>query len=52
MNDLRGIVIIPAIIMLHGNITILYSSPMGNNMLIKYKHGGRTQYSTNTVKMS
>jgi len=52
MNDLRGIVIIPAIIMFHGNITILYLSSMGNNMLSKYQHGGRTQYSTNTVKMS
>lgn len=52
MNDLRGIAIMPAIIMVLDKITILYSSPMGNRMLSKYQHGGRTQYSTNTAKMN
>ena len=52
MNDLRGIAIMPAIIMVLDKITILYSSPLGNRMLSKYQHGGRTQYSTNTAKMN
>ena len=52
INDLRGIAIMPAIIMLLDKITILYSSPLGNRMLSKYQHGGRTQYSTNTAKMN
>ena len=51
MNELRGIVIISAIIMVLDKITIIYSSPLDNRMLSKYQHVGRTQYSTNTTKM-
>ena len=41
INDLRGIAIMPAVIMVLDQKTILYSSQMGNRKLSKYQLGQR-----------
>ena len=51
-NDLRGISIMPAIIMTLDKITIAYASPKADIYLSKYQHGGRSKYSTNTAKLN
>ena len=51
-NDLRGISIMPAIIMTIDKITIPYTNKIANNLLNNNQHGGRTQYSTNTAKLN
>ena len=51
-NDLRGIAIMPAIIMAVDKITIQYSSPKGNTLLSQYQHGASTKLSTNTAKLN
>ena len=51
-NDLRGIAIMPAIIMAVDKITIQYSSPKGNLLLSQYQHGARSKLSTNTAKLN
>ena len=51
-NDLRGISIMPALIMTLDKITILYASPKADTFLSKYQHGGRSNYSTNTAKLN
>ena len=51
-NDLRGIAIMPAIIMAVFKITIQYSSPKGNLLLRHYQHGARSKLSTNTAKLN
>ena len=51
-NDLRGIAIMPAVIMAVFKITIQYSSPKGNLILRLYKHGARSKLLTNTAKLN
>ena len=51
-NDLRGISIMPAIILAVDKITIQYAREKGNQILSKYQHGARSKYSTNTAKIN
>ena len=50
-NDLRGISIMPAILMVLDKLTISFTKNTINQFLNKNQHGGHKGYNTNSVKL-